>query len=462
MGKGLRLKNRIAYLLVFILLGTMVLSGCGRETVPADTSATVAFDGPVSMETAPVLTYEVPLMQPGILVDRIGYEAAGTKLILVHGDRLPGAFDVVDANSKEVVFTGKLEEPAYDETTGEYNSYGDFSAFATEGMYYVECDMIGQSHSFVIENTLYDNLMSETLAELSVSRKELENGDIGSVCECVSTLLLSYELFGNVYDRGTPEGAQPQLISLIKEYIIWLLATQDSQTGAVLSGDTVDKEQTAWLSAVLAKFSYTYQKFDSTYATVCLQAADRAWDYLQKAEDVPQEAMFYAAAELYRATGQHAYHKEVKNLGTGVTLDAYNKAQVFGALTYAFTKRNVDVDICAGMMKVLFAVAEDVAVRANDNFYMTGSGLKQGEDILLWEMILVSAIDYVITNHEYATMIEDHLHYLAGSNEDAICHIRWSEKYADDKEAGRTDVERLAGYVMILSEILSHRQEETK
>ena len=462
MRKGMGLKNRIAYLLVFILLGTTVLSGCGRETVPADTNASVTFDGPVSMETSPVLTYEVPLMQPGILVDRIGYEAAGTKLLLVRGEKLPNEFRLVDVNSGEIVFTGKLEEPTYEDATGEYNSYGDFSAFVTEGTYYVDCDIIGRSYPFVIDNTLYNNLMSETVTELSVSRKELESGDVGKVCECISTLLLSYELFGSVYDSETEEGSQPVIISLLKEYIIWLLATQDSQTGAVLSGDTVDKEQTAWLAAVLAKFSYTYQKFDSTYATVCLQTADRAWSYLQKAEDVPQEAMFYAAAELYRATGQYAYHKEVKNLGTGVTLDAYNKAQVFGALTYAFTKRNVDVDICAGMMKVLFAVAEDVAVLANDNFYMTGSGLKQGEDILLWEMILVSAIDYVITNHEYATMIEDHLHYLAGSNEDAICHIRWSEKYAGDKEAGRTDVERLAGYVMMLSEILSHRQEETK
>ncbi len=462
MRKGLGFKNRIAYLLVVILLGTALLSGCGEETTVTDTNTTESVAGPTSMETAPVLTYEVPSMQPGILVDRIGYESGSTKLLLVRGEKLPNTFDLVDVNSKEVVFTGKLEEPTYDEASGEYNSYGDFSAFTAEGTYYVECDMIGQSHPFVIENTLYNNLMAETLAELSVARKELESGDIGKVCECISTLLLSYELFGSVYDNDTEEGAQPQLISLIKEYVIWLLAAQDSQTGAVLYGDTVDKEQTAWLAAVLAKFSYTYQKYDNTYATVCLQAADRAWNYLKKEKDVPPEAMFYAATELYRATGQYAYHKEVKNLGTGVTLDAQNKAQVFGALTYAFTKRNVDVDICASMMKVLFAEAEDIAVRANDNFYMTGSNLEQGEDVLLWEMLLVSAIDYVITNHEYATMIEDHLHYLAGANEEAICNIRWSEKYAGDGTEEQTDVASLAQYVMMLSEILSHRQEETK
>ena len=227
----------------------------------------------------------------------------------------------------------------------------------------------------------------------------------------------------------------------------------------MLTDGQVDKELTAWFSAVLAKFSYTYQKFDNTYATVCLQAADRAWNYLQKEKDVPGEAMFYAAAELYRATGQYAYHREVKNLGNGATLDADNKAQVLGALTYAFTKRNVDVDICADMMQVLFAEAEEIAVRAKENTYMTGSGLQDGEATILWDMILVSTIDYVITNHEYATMIEDHLHYLAGANERAECLVAWSEKYTGGQTEG-SSVAQLSGYMMMLSEILSHRQEE--
>lgn len=462
MQKEFGFRKRIAYLLVFVLLATTFFSGCGEEPVVADTEVADSVVKPVSMETSPVISYEVPVMQAGILVDRIGYEATGTKLLLVRGGELPNTFDLVDVNTGKVVFTGKLEEPVYDEATGEYIGYGDFSSFTTEGCYYVDCDIIGQSYPFVIENTLYENLMEDTLAALTAARKDLESTDVGKVCECVSTLLLSYELFGSVYDRDITAGAQPQLIGLIKEYIIWLLATQDSQTGAVLSGDTVDKEQTAWLAAVLAKFSYTYQKFDSTYATVCLQAADRAWEYLTKEEDVPAEAMFYAATELYRATGQYAYHKEVKNLGDGVSLEPHNKAQVFGALTYAFTKRKVDVDICAGMMQVLFAEAEDIAVRANDNFFMTGSSLENGEEILLWEMFLVSAIDYVITNHEYATMIEDHLHYLAGANEDAVCRISWSEKYEDNAGRKGEDVAHLAEYVMMLSEILSHRQEDTK
>lgn len=459
MQKGFRLQNKIACVLICIFLVSAVFGGCGQENTPAVSANSETVQGPVSMEPAPVLEYEVPVLMPGVLVDRIGYEASGTKLIIVRGNNLPKEFSVVDAANGEVVFTGKLEEPMYDEENDEYNSYGDFSEFTTEGTYYIDCDVVGQSHPFVIEEKLYENLMAETIAELTAARKNLENGDVAEVCECVSVLLLSYELFGDVYNSGTADGAESQFIGLMKEYIIWLLAQQDSQTGAVLTNGQVDKELTAWLSAVLAKFSYTYQKFDSTYATVCLQAADRAWGYLQKEEDVPEEAMFYAAAELYRATGQYAYHREVKNLGGGVTLDADCKAQVFGALTYAFTKRNVDVDICAGMMQVLFAKAEEIAGGAKENIYMTGSSLQEGEGTLLWDMILVATIDYVITNHEYATMIEEHLHYLAGANERAECLINWSAKY-DGTQTEADSVDKLAGYVMMLSEILSHRQEE--
>ena len=156
--------------------------------------------------------------------------------------------------------------------------------------------------------------------------------------------------------------------------------------------------------------------------------------------------------------GQYAYHREVKNLGSGVTLETDCKAQVLGALTYALTKRKVDVEICSDMLQALFAEAEEIAVRANENVYMTGSTLQEGEEKILWDMILVSAIDYVITNNEYATMIEEHLHYLAGENETAECLVTWSENGAGDRTE-ENSVVRLAGYVMMLSEILSHRQE---
>ncbi|MGN0431158.1 MAG: cellulase N-terminal Ig-like domain-containing protein [Lachnospiraceae bacterium] len=458
MQKIFRLQNKIAGVLVCIFLISAVFSGCGQKEEPVAVINREPIESLVSMEEAPVLEYEVPVFLPGVLVDRIGYEAAGDKLIIVRGNHLPKEFSVIDALTGTTVFTGELEEQMYDGENGEYNSYGDFSSFTTEGTYYIVCDVVGQSYSFVIEEAFYENRMAEALTELAAVGKNLESGEILKVCEGVSVLLLSYELFGDVYDNAAAGGTQPQLISLIKEYIIWLLAQQDSQTGAVVQNGQIDKELTAWFSAVLAKFSYTYQKFDSTYATVCLQAADRAWDCLQKQEDVPAETMFYAAAELYRATGQYAYHREVKNLGSGVTLETDCKAQVLGALTYALTKRKVDVEICSDMLQALFTEAEEIAVRANENVYMTGSTLQEGEEKILWDMILVSAIDYVITNNEYATMIEEHLHYLAGENETAECLVTWSENGTGDR-AEENSVVRLAGYVMMLSEILSHRQE---
>lgn len=451
-------KNRIAGIWISIFLTVAILAGCGK---PVQQVLIEADEGkePASMEETPVLDYIKPEISAGVLTDRIGYETTGTKIIIVRGENLPKEFFIKDAGSGEVVYTGRLEEPVYDTENAEYISYGDFTDFTESGRYYAECRVVGKSYPFVVEETLYETLMEETLAELAAAIKEQDGKEIAQICEGLSIMLLSYELFDEVYEDKAAEGTETQFVSLMKEYIVWLLAQQDSQTGAICRDGEADPEGTAWFSAVLAKFSYTYQKFDSTYATVCLQAADRAWDYLQKEKEASAEAMFYAAAELYRATGQYAYHKVVKELGSDGTLKTECKAQVLGAVTYAFTKRNVNVDICADMMQVLFAEAEDIAVSAKKNPYMTKSSLKDGETAILWDMILVATIDYVITNHEYATMIETHLHYLAGVNEETVCMLTWPEQYQSNEKEEKSIFE-LAGYTMILSEILSHRQEE--
>ena len=320
-----------------------VLTGCGshddggraqkQETQQAELSG---------MEAEPVIAYEVPVVLPGILVDRIGYEAFSYKTAVVRGSSLPACFRIVNADTKEVVYTGSLEGAGYDAETKEYNSYGDFSALTEEGVYYVECDMLGRSYSFAIKDAMYEDLMEEAIALLNSRRSHLTEADVLDVCQSVSVLLLSYELFGAVYEGQTAEGKEPSLITLAKSYAEWLITMQDAQTGAILSEGEALWTETAWLSAVLAKFSYTYQKYDSVYATVCLQASDKAWKAIteqkqQKTEENGEggydEVLFYAAAELYRATGRYAYHLKVMELSKDITADADNVALVFGTLS---------------------------------------------------------------------------------------------------------------------------------
>ena len=458
--------KRIEMLLVVLLFWT-ALCGCGsggREDERRETQGTE----PLSMETAPVIDYEVPVVLPGILVDRIGYEAASYKTAVVRGSSLPTRFRIVNADTGEVVYTGSLEQQGYDNQTKEYNSYGDFSALTEEGVYYMECDILGRSYSFEIKDTMYADLMEEAITLLNSKRNSLTEEDILDVCKCLSTLLLSYELFAHVYEGQVAEGKEPPLIELIRSYAEWLITVQDAETGAVMAEEELRWEETAWLSAVLAKFSYTYQKYDSVYATVCLQASDKAWKYLteregqeteERTENEYKETRFYAAAELYRATGRNEYHSVVVNLGKDMIPDADHVALMFGTLTYASTKRSVNMDLCAKLMKELLDEAEHIAERAQEDIFSTGRSLEEESlEEILWDMVVVSAVDYIITNHEYATLIENHLHYLAGTNETAVCHL------SPDGESGAADIGKdcmsTAEYIMMLSEILSHKQEE--
>ena len=458
--------KRIAMLLVVLLFLT-ALFGCGSGGGEDERRETQGTE-PLSMETAPVIDYEVPVVLPGILVDRIGYEAASYKTAVVRGSSLPTRFRIVNADTGEVVYTGSLEQQGYDNQTKEYNSYGDFSALTEEGVYYMECDILGRSYSFEIKDTMYADLMEEAIALLNSKRNSLTEADILDVCRCLSTLLLSYELFAYVYEGQAAEGKEPPLIGLIRSYVEWLITVQDAETGAVMAEEELLWEETAWLSAVLAKFSYTYQKYDSVYATVCLQASDKAWKYLTeregqetegRTENEYKETRFYAAAELYRATGRNEYHSVVVNLGKDMIPDADHVALMFGTLTYASTKRSVNMDLCAKLMKELLDEAEHIAERAQEDIFSTGRSLEEESlEEILWDMVVVSAVDYIITNHEYATLIENHLHYLAGTNETAVCHL------SSDGESGAADIGKdcmsTAEYIMMLSEILSHKQEE--
>ncbi|MCH5271464.1 MAG: glycoside hydrolase family 9 protein [Lachnospiraceae bacterium] len=447
-----QVKKTIAFLLTAILL-----AGCG---IAAQTEQQPASDAILEwMEEAPVLEYDVPVISPGVLVNQIGYNLVSPKTVIVRGKRLPGEFHIVDALTGEVVFTGKLEKSEYAEEIGEYNSYGDFTAFEQEGTYYIECDIIGCSYEFEIKDGLYEELLEKALELLRRQRELVVAADIVDICKSLSVLLLSYELYTQVYEKE--EGEIPPLMTELKSYVEELLLLQEAGSGAVMEGETVYLTETVWVSAVLAKFSYSYQKYDSVYATACLQAADRAWRFTEKQGEETEAALrFFAAAELYRATGQSRYYNAVTRLGENLSMDRNNRALVFGVLTYASTKRKVDMGLCEDLMADIFAQAEQIAAKAQTDIYLVGNSVKKEslEDIF-WDTVVLSTIDYIITNQEYATLIARHHNYLAGANETADCYIPNAGGERELLEGITTSRFNIAGYIMLLSEMMSHEEE---
>lgn len=434
----------------------------------------------------PEFTYEVPVSTPNIVVDQVGYAADSSKIAVFRGEILPDTYDIIDAETEEVVYTGMLETKGSVEKKQSEVCYGDFTDFTTPGTYYLRAKMIGQSYSFVIADNPYEDIFHAALKQYYYNRcgftlsTELagssahnachtnmvqlkedatvqmnvsggwhidENGnrDVIEGCQAINSLLLAYELYGDIFtdDIGIPESGNgiPDIMDEVKYEIDWLLKMQDTKSGAVYSAvsvidnqmpsyilytENITMDATIQFAATMAKFSYLYQNYDRNFATQCLKAADRAYRYAGKyPEDVSEEAYFFAAAELYRATGSYSYRTVTQDyLVKTEQLDMGNDSVFLGCTTYLSTKQRVEVSLCEKVIKILLKEVEEIASKAQNAVYLADGNEEQDNNSeLLKKMERLVVVDHVITNHEYATVLENHMHYFLGRNEQSISYI---------------------------------------
>lgn len=470
--------------IALVLLCACLVSGCA-ETGNSSASGSgqqTQEEEIVSLGLTPEFNYEVPVNLPNIIVDQVGYAVNSNKIAVFRGEILPDTYELVNAETEEVVYKGSVKEKGYNEETGENISYGDFTDFQVPGTYYFQAETIGQSYPFVIEEDPYAALFDTALKQFYYSRCGLtlstelageaahnachtktaelkedtavqidvsggwhidENGtrNVSEGCLAVNNLLLAYELYGSVFtdSTGIPESGNgiPDLMDEVKYEVDWLLRMQDASSGAVYSSvsaiedsgtsyrlyvDSVTMDATIQFAAAMAKFSYLYQGYDREFATLCLKAADRAYRYAgQYLDDVSPEEYFHAAAELYRATGAYQYREAVHQyLKSENELDMDNDYVFWGSVVYLSTKQQVDVNLCETVITRLLADVEQISYDSKKSKYLTEGNKEQSNNCeLLRKMVRLAVVDHIITNHEYMMVLENHLHYFLGRN--ALC-----------------------------------------
>lgn len=470
---------------------------------------------------SPEFDYEVPESLPSVLVDQAGYARESDKEAFFRGESLPDTFTVVNAKNGQTVFTGQIEQREADQESGLQISYGDFTALKASGTYYIQAAMVGQSYPFKIEENPYAELyhaalkkyyynrcgltLSSELAgeearnachsreaqlkdqaevELDVSGgwhvDEMGSKDVSKGCGAANYLLLAFELYPDAFNDeiGIPESGNeiPDVLDEVKYEIDWLLKMQDAKSGAVYAGvssmdskssgyllyvDGINMNATIQFAATLAKFSYLYQNYDRAFATQCLQAADRAYRYVGKyLEDVTPEEYFHAAAELYRATGNYGYHNVVKNyLLENLVTDMQNDFVFWGCVTYMSTKQKVDVGLCGDVMKILMQEGERIAANAQcSGLLVSMKEENNGSAELLRDITRLTVVDHVITNHEYAMVLQNHLHYILGRNLQSVSYFDGvgSRNYIDiDESLGiMNQIDLNAELVLMMSAIM--------
>jgi endoglucanase len=473
---------RFAYgwMMIMVVWGLLFLSSCGKtaETVVPEETIEV----PKQMEEAPVLEYEVPTMQPSVFVNREGYSIDSEKLVIVSGKYLPQVFRVVDADTGEVVFTGKLQERGFYSKEEEYTGYGDFSEVEQEGKYYIECDVVGRSYSFEIAEEIERRLFASCTLEmqirlqqltLEVSRDAQDSQILGNDrvewMEALLYLLLAYEIYPQAEGQEDTRTI-PQILEVVEEGIQGLVYLQDQETGGV--------EGHSYLYAtILAKYSYLYQQYDSVLANDVLNLADRAWRYgekrrKQKETGEDEGYRMSAAAELYRATGQYSYRNVILEYGNAMLSEATGRTvssddldqplseeeiigQTLAKITYISTTQRVNVELCNLFIVQLMQEAEYIAAQLGQDFLEDGLRNTGEGDRLFWNLIELSVVEYVITNHEYGQVLKDQYNFLCGRNRAAYPY--WSETADDgDKMQIREHPVWMAGFVMLLSEVLTN------
>lgn len=440
------IKTWSAKILLCGLIAAVGINGCGFS---GDTTAE-------AVQGTGGLTYEVPKTKPKVLVDQIGYESESSKVVLFLGENLASTFKVVNADSDETVFTGEIIGGEAQEEGGEAVSYGFFTEWKKNGTYYIQTEIIGQSYPFIIGNDIYSGLIQDMCALIYGSGRDAggrsDQAEEGSLI--IQNLLLAYELYPHEFsdDTDMPESGNkiPDILDLVKKEGDSLLTMQDGRSGGVMNRESLaaDREATAHFVAAMAQIYQYYQNYDLAYAQSCLAAAEKAWNYLKEESATKDSYLYMASAQMYKAVGKSIYHGVISEYHTQrKELKEEGREVLYGDIAYLSTKFSVDVEICSTLMNGLMNAAEKVAHAAQDSdYFVSGSGNEE----LFDNILCLSIVDHVITNHEYATVLENHLHYFLGRNAGGISYIEGAGRIHPAGDTVEQEITEKASFTSVL------------
>jgi len=409
---------KVAWLLVISLL-TGIFGGCGANTEVA--MGENHYAPAQGMESTPIIEYTVPQATANVLVDRLGYEAYGRKEAVVKGRELPGDFRLIDAESGQVVYEGSIEKSSQRKEDGISMGYAVFQDYEQPGTYYLECDQIGQSHPFVLVEGQYIELLGK------LTEKVLRSCEEGTASTSeITALLTAYEwypgLFGDKDENQVPD--------ILEQLALWFETRQNEEENI----------------ALLAKFSYLYQKYDKKYATACLQSASALFDKSRSTMQKDADS-FYALTELYRASGLSTYRKQIQDYKVFFENNSNFGDQskyLYGAITYMVTRQRVDVDLCNILLDTMMDRGEEISNWYKDMIHPIAAKNNGAEEILsvASEVIFVN---YVLNGYQYHSILEEILHYLGGRNVQSFSFYEAEED--------------CSGYILLLAQLASTQGE---
>ena len=439
--------------------------------------------------------------EPDIILNQVGYTPDSSKIAVFKETKTAGInnFSVVNASTNQTVFTGDLSASSYDSTSGEFLRKGDFSSVKTPGKYYITCGNADKSYEFTIGEDVYSNLIDDSVKMLYLQRCGVQvndavfghkachtsmakvygtnekidvsggwhdAGDYGRyvvpAAKAVADLLYAYErtpeIFGD--DLGIPESGNgtPDILDEARFELEWMLKMQSSNGGVYhkvscatfpayvmpeaetdeLIVTPVSSTATADFCASMALAYEFYKDVDATFANKCLDAAKKAWSWLEQnpnfvfknPEDIvtgeygdksDKDERYWAAAQMYRATGDSKYISN--SIYTGLDWATVGDYGNIALLTMKNADKSLDA-YKAAVSSIQTRANSFVSASAKSPYGVAISKFDWGSNMTIANAGIILGLAYDLTGEQkYRDAAQEQFNYLLGKNAVATCFM---------------------------------------
>ncbi|QCT02660.1 beta-1,4-endo-glucanase [Paenibacillus algicola] len=304
-------------------------------------------------------------------------------------------------------------------------------------------------------------------------------GDYGKYvvpgAKAVADLLLAFELYPAAFTAALPlpesDRIMPDVLHECKVELEWLFKMQNQESGGSyhklttrsfpdlhvmpeedegeLVFSPISATATACHTAVMALAARLYQPYDATFAIECLRSSLNSYRWLDNhpqapgftnpegittgeyGDDQDVDERFWAAAELYRTTGDEMYHKQLRKLAE----EEFSKTELgwadmggYGTFSYLLNgEGGSDPQVYALLKQQVLAEADRLLKVASHNGYQ----IAMEEQDYIWgsNMVLLNRAMFVLLACElepdlrYIELADSHLHYLLGRNVLDVCYV---------------------------------------
>lgn len=440
--------------------------------------------------------YEAP-----IITNQVGYKCDSKKTAVFRNADNESKFSVVNADTNQVVYTGDLSDGINNTSAGETNKTGDFSSVTQPGKYYITCGNLDNSYTFEISDSVYSNLLDDSVRmlylqrcgeavtdsdfghpachtgmatvygtndKINVSGGWHDAGDYGRyivpAAKTIADLLYAYEANPELYgdNIGIPQSGNgtPDILDEARYELEWMMKMQRAD-GAVYHKVTcenfpgyvspeketaplivtpVSTTATADFCASMALAYEFYKDIDVNFANDCLERSERAWSFLEANPDLifknpedittgdygdisDRDERYWAAAQLYRATGNSKYETALSEMYVLKGLD-WSTVGDYGNLAI-LTAKNISKDsaIYTNAKNTIISQADSfVRISSNSPYGVALTKFNWGSNMTVANAGIILGAAYKATgDSSYLDAANAQLNYLLGTNPVGEC-----------------------------------------